>query len=136
MPEKEPFAANTSFGMGAVTGWYRAEVAPVGTAPPEMREAWRGVWLPIRHELPPEQPQPAETFDILTFEPVPISDAVHILNLDSYEALQAQSNPDAVAWWRQHWFSYHWGKLATSLTFDKSRGKVVPPGMKERFFPN
>ena len=97
-----PATVATSVGLyhlwrNRTVGWVRVVETPRGEAPPEIREAWVGVDLPLRSWE--TQPGTVKSGSLLTPGGPVLDHGYAVAGRSAIQALALHS-PDAAAWWR------------------------------------
>lgn len=109
---------------GDILYWFRVTTTPEGGAPREVRDAWIGVPLPVRHALPVEAPASFIGRDVADRSIVRhVADGVAVDRDDAVAALRLFGRDEAAAWWSEQFVRH---PLTAALGFRRHEGELLP----------
>jgi hypothetical protein len=116
-------------GVQPIRWYFVVDQVPAGEAPLEIRQAWVGLVLPLRHDRPAEAPFPLNSAGVETLQPVHIDDGVVVTLVDAITALSAAGRSGAAAYWEVR-------NAATgvpALAFRAAEGRILPVASARKF---
>jgi hypothetical protein len=118
---------------GDVVYWFRLTSVPVGGAPPDIRQRWVGVPLPVRRPRPIEGPESYLGRDVADRRIArPIPDGVSVDPIDAAAALRFFGEVEAAEWWED---LLRRRPMTTALVFRRSEGELMPPRLAYLLHP-